>query len=117
LVRDRDSDFDKTDLRDELKRAGFEDCIADNIADRVDDRKAHGWTYGVGRQEAIREAQLLLDSSHAALDNFREGLSGIERERRYYDRERINEPERERSYETERERERDHEPLSRKIFG
>jgi hypothetical protein len=33
------NDFDKGDLKDELKNAGFEDCIADDIADRVDDRK------------------------------------------------------------------------------
>ncbi len=71
LVRDFRSDFDKGDLRDDLKHAGFEDCVADNIADRVDDRKAKGWSYGTGRQEAIREAQVFIDSSKAALDNFR----------------------------------------------
>ena len=71
MVRDSMSEFDKGDLKDELKHAGFEDCMANNIADRVDDRKAHGWTYSTGRQEAIREAQMLIDSSRAALDNFR----------------------------------------------
>lgn len=70
LVRRSDTDFSNGDLKDDLKRAGFEDCVADNIADRVDDRKAKGWTYDVGRQEAIREAELIINSSKAALDNF-----------------------------------------------
>jgi hypothetical protein len=69
-MRRSDTDFSKGDLKDDLKRAGFEDCVADNIADRVDDRKAKGWTYDVGRQEAIREAELIINSSKAALDNY-----------------------------------------------
>jgi hypothetical protein len=115
-LRDRNGDFDKTDLKDDLKRAGFEDCIADNIADRVDERKAHGWTYETGRQEAIREAQLIIDSSHAALDNFR-GTSETTRTPAYDERERVHEPDRESRYEDEREREHEHEPLTRKLFG
>ena len=31
--------FDKGDLKHELKHAGFEDCIADDIVERVNDRK------------------------------------------------------------------------------
>lgn len=96
MVRDRDSDFDKGDLRSELKRAGFEDCIAENIADRVDDRKAHGWTYETGRQEAVREAQLIIDSSNTALDNFRGANRDTSaNERRYAERDRERPEERE----------------------
>lgn len=71
MFRDDKTDFDKGDLKDDLKRAGFEDSMADNIADRVDDRKARGWTYATGRQEAVREAQMMIDSSKAALENFK----------------------------------------------
>jgi hypothetical protein len=45
--------------------------MADDIADSVDDRKADGWTYSTGRAEAIREAQLLIDSSKAALNRYK----------------------------------------------
>lgn len=58
-------------LIDQLKMAGFEEAIAYIIAERVEQRKAKEWTQDMGRQEAIRQAQELLESSHAALDNFR----------------------------------------------
>jgi hypothetical protein len=63
--------FDKGELRNELKSAGFEDCIADYIANRVNDKKADGWTRGRGRREADREIQMFLDSTRRAYDNFR----------------------------------------------
>ncbi len=116
LVREHSSDFDRADLRDELRRAGFEECVAESIADRVDERKAHGWTYETGRQEAIRESQLIIDSSHAALDNFR-GQTAPTRERPYDERERRYEPDRERRYDNELEREHEHESLSKRLFG
>jgi len=66
------NDFDKGDLKDELKNAGFEDCVADNIADRVDDKKADGWSQNMGRDEAMREIEMFMDSSKRAYDNFRQ---------------------------------------------
>lgn len=69
-MRSNDTDFSKSNLRDDLKKAGFEDCVADNIVDRVDVRRAKGWTYDIGRHEAIREAELIINSSEAALNNF-----------------------------------------------
>jgi hypothetical protein len=71
LIRNHRDDFDKGDLKDELERAGFDKCMADDIIDRVDDRKADGWTYNTGREEAIREAQMLIDSSKAALNRYK----------------------------------------------
>ncbi len=64
------SKFDKGDLKDELKSAGFEDCVADNIADRVNDRKTDHWTYGQGREEALREIQMFIDSTRSAYNRF-----------------------------------------------
>lgn len=66
-----DNDFDKGDLKDELKNAGFEDCIADDIADRVDDRKTDNWTNDVGRNEALKEIDMLINRTRQAYDNFR----------------------------------------------
>jgi hypothetical protein len=73
LPRDPVSDYNKAALIDDLKLAGFEESIAKVIAARVDNKKAKGWTYDVGRQEAIRQAQDLLKNSHRALDAFRDG--------------------------------------------
>ena len=64
-------DFDKGDLKDELKSAGFEDCIADDIADRVDDRKTDNWNADTGRAEALREVDMLINRTKQAYDNFR----------------------------------------------
>ncbi len=73
LPRDPTSNFDKTALKADLKLAGFEDCIAEAISIKVDERKSNQWTYDMGRQEAIKVAQILLKNSHLALDEFREG--------------------------------------------
>lgn len=73
MPRQPTSDFDKNALIDDLKLAGFEGPIAEIIAARVDNRKAKEWTQDMGRQEALKEAQLLLKNSHLALDAFREG--------------------------------------------
>jgi hypothetical protein len=73
----------------DLKLAGFEDSIAETIARRVDKHKAKGWTYDMGRQEAIREAQELIKNSHRALDAFRTSTlpeTGQQRERPYAER-------------------------------
>ena len=64
-------DFDKGDLKDELKNAGFEDCIADDVADRVNDRKTDNWNSDVGRTEALKEIDLLITRTRQAYDNFR----------------------------------------------
>jgi hypothetical protein len=65
-------DFDKGDLKDELKNAGFEDCIADDIADRVNDRKTDNWNQNIGRTEALKEIELLINQTRQAYDNFRQ---------------------------------------------
>lgn len=70
------NDFDKGDLKDELKNAGFEDCIADDIADRVDDRKTDGWNSDMGRTEALKEIDLLITRTRQAYDNFRNRNTG-----------------------------------------
>jgi len=66
------NDFDKGDLKDELKNAGLEDCIADDVADRVDDRKTDNWTQETGRQEALKELDMLINRTRQAYDNFRQ---------------------------------------------
>lgn len=71
LPREPTSDYDRAALVDDLKLAGFEDCMAENLGARVDAVKDSGWTYDMGRQEAIRQAQQLLKNSHVALDAFR----------------------------------------------
>lgn len=71
MPRDPVSNYDKITLIGDLKLAGFEDSIAEVIANRVDEHKAKGWTYDMGRQEAIRQAQELIRTSHMALDAFR----------------------------------------------
>jgi hypothetical protein len=65
------NDFDKGDLKDELKNAGFEDCIADDIADRVDDRKTDNWNVDTGRAEALREIDMLINRTRQAYDSFK----------------------------------------------
>ncbi len=67
-------DFDKGDLKDELKMSGFESCVADNIADRVDDKASGKWTQMQAREEAVREIEMFLDSSRRAYDNFRQNV-------------------------------------------
>jgi hypothetical protein len=81
LARNSSDKFDKGDLKDDLKRAGFEDCVVDNIADRVNNRKADGWTYGTGLQEARRELETFIDSTKSAYNNFnQENTSATNRE-------------------------------------
>ncbi len=65
------NNFDKGDLKDDLKNAGFEKCDADNIADRVNDRKNDNWTYDTGRQEALKEIQNYINNIQTAYNNFR----------------------------------------------
>jgi hypothetical protein len=65
-------DFDKGDLKNDLKNAGFEDCIADDIADRVNDRKTDNWNADMGRTEALKEINLLINRTNQAYDNFRQ---------------------------------------------
>ncbi len=65
-------DFDKGNLKDNLKSAGFEDCIADDIADRVNDRKTDNWNADMGRTEALKEIEMLINRTRQAYDNFRQ---------------------------------------------
>ena len=67
-------DFDKGDLKDELKMSGFEDDIADEIADRVDKRASGKWTQMQARQEAVREIETFMDSNRRAYENFRQNV-------------------------------------------
>lgn len=71
LVKGSTSDFSKAALVDDLKVAGFEDSMAKTIADHVEKNSLGEWTMDMGRQEAIRQAQGMLMSAHAALDVFR----------------------------------------------
>ena len=66
------TDFDKGDLKNNLKNAGFEDCIADDIADRVNDRKTDSWNADMGRDEALKEIEMLINRTRQAYDNFRQ---------------------------------------------
>jgi hypothetical protein len=66
------NDFDKGNLKDELRNAGFEDCIADDIADRVDNRKMDNWTVDSGRNEALKEIDMLINRTRQAYENFRQ---------------------------------------------
>jgi hypothetical protein len=89
LPRDPVSAYDKVALIGDLKLAGFEDPIAQVIANQVDKHKAKGWTYDMGRQEAIRQAQEIIKKSHMALDAFRASTlpeTGQQRERPYAER-------------------------------
>lgn len=71
-------DFDKGNLKDDLKNAGLEDCIADDIADRVNDRKTDNWNADVGRAEALKELDMLINRTRQAYDNFRQrNASGV----------------------------------------
>jgi len=65
-------DFDKGNLKDELKNAGLEDFIADEIVDRVDERKVDGWSQDIGRQEALRELEMFIDRAKQAYENYRQ---------------------------------------------
>jgi predicted MarR family transcription regulator len=63
-------------LKNDLKNAGFEDCIADDIADRVNDRKVDNWSQESARVEALKEIELLLNRSRQAYDNFKQRNMG-----------------------------------------
>lgn len=65
-------DFDKGDLKKELKDAGLQDCVADDIVDRVNDRKVDGWNQNMGRQEAMKEIEMFIDRARQAYDNYRQ---------------------------------------------
>jgi hypothetical protein len=71
-------DYDKGDLKDELKMAGFEDDVADSIADRIDKRASGKWNQMQARQEALREIETFMDSNRRAYENFRQAI-GITR--------------------------------------
>ncbi|MGD0405204.1 MAG: hypothetical protein ABSB10_00930 [Candidatus Bathyarchaeia archaeon] len=64
-------EFNKFDLKRELRNAGFENFIVDNIVERVNEKKVDGWTIKQARQEAVREIEILLRSTKHSFDNFR----------------------------------------------
>lgn len=67
--------FDRGDLKHELKHAGFQDCVVDDIAERVNDHKLDGWTRAQGRDEAMREIEMFITRVKQSYDNFRESTS------------------------------------------
>ena len=83
LPRDPVSNYDRMELEADLKLAGFEDKIAEIIVRRVDEKKEKGWTFEMGRQEAIRQAEELLNKSHNTLDNFRAATLSTTGQQRY----------------------------------
>jgi hypothetical protein len=70
-VKSSTSVYDKNDLVSDLKVAGFEQSMAESIADRVKSKHGKDWTMDMARQEAVRQAQSLLVNAHEALDVFR----------------------------------------------
>lgn len=87
MVRTSTRDYDKLSLIDDLKLAGFDESIAYDIANRVDKRKTKEWTQDIARQEAIKQAQTLLQHSHAALDIFRSSTLSTTGQQDHSDRE------------------------------
>lgn len=71
MVRSSTSNYNKVALINDLKLAGFEESITYTIVDQVEEKKSNEWTQDMGRQEALRQAQILLQKSHSALDTFR----------------------------------------------
>ena len=71
MVRSSTSNYNKVALINDLKLAGFEESITYTIVDQVEEKKSNEWTQDIGRQEALRQAQILLQKSHSALDTFR----------------------------------------------
>ncbi len=69
MVKDN---FDKGELKHELLHAGFESCVADDIVERVSDRKVSGWTASQGRDEAMREIDMFINRQKQAYDNYKE---------------------------------------------
>ena len=66
-----DNPFNGKNLKSELENAGFEDFITENIVARVTKKKTDIWTAEEGYIEAIREIQIILNSTKAAFDNFK----------------------------------------------
>ncbi|MGD6851908.1 MAG: hypothetical protein ACQCN6_07620 [Candidatus Bathyarchaeia archaeon] len=71
-VQGAQKDFDKGDLKDELKSAGLQDCVVDDIADRVNERKIEGWTQSMGRQEALKEIEMFIQRAKQGYENFKQ---------------------------------------------
>lgn len=69
--------FDKGDLKKELKRSGFDNCITDDIVDRVNDRKNDQWDASKGREQAMVELKSFLDNNNRAYDVFRKNASTV----------------------------------------
>lgn len=67
--------FDRGELKHELKHAGFQDCVVEDIAERVNDHKLDGWTKAQGRTEAMREIEMFINRAKQSYDNFRESVS------------------------------------------
>ena len=70
--------FDKGELKHELAHAGFQDCVVEDIAERVNDHKRDGWTKSQGRTEAMHEIEMFINRSKQSYDNFKESLSTMQ---------------------------------------
>lgn len=69
MVKDN---FDRGELKHELKHAGFQDCIVEDIAERVNDRKTGNWTRTDGNKEAVREIEMFINRAKQSFDNFKQ---------------------------------------------
>ena len=69
VKRNPNEKFDRGDLEDELKASGLNKRIAEEVSDNVK-RKADNWTFEEGRQEAVRELKLLVESTQQAISRF-----------------------------------------------
>ncbi len=69
LVKDS---FDRGELKHELQHSGFQDCVVDDITERVNDRKESGWTKAQGREETVREIEMFITRTKQSLDNYKQ---------------------------------------------
>jgi len=70
--RNETDDYDKGDLKDELKSSGFSDCVANVIADNVDEIAEGEWSQKLARQEAIRQIDSFMESNLSASDKYKQ---------------------------------------------
>ncbi len=65
----KEEKFDKKDVEDNLKAAGLPERVAQEVADRVDERVQDGWTMDKVREETdveLRRLQEDIDRAHAS---------------------------------------------------
>ncbi len=79
--RDANDDFDKGDLKDELGASGFEDCVIDSIADRVEDKAGDNWNHGQAREAAVKEIEMFIHSTQEAYNTFKKNVGPMRKVR------------------------------------